>query len=105
MILMPHILDVIANENACYKRNELEFAFVAERGNMRGQRGGRSSFRDRQDRQVQIIFSETSHYPEKKSSNSTGIKILPKFSQCETGLSVLKNKPWFNVTLCFLSRY
>ena len=24
MILMPQIFDVIANENACYKRNELE---------------------------------------------------------------------------------
>ena len=25
MILMPQIFDVIANENACYKRNELEY--------------------------------------------------------------------------------
>ena len=24
MILMPQILDIIANENACYKSNELE---------------------------------------------------------------------------------
>ena len=29
MILMPQILDVIANENARYKRNELEFSFPA----------------------------------------------------------------------------
>ena len=28
MILMPQILDVIANENASYKRNELEFKIV-----------------------------------------------------------------------------
>ena len=27
MILMPQIFDVIANENACYKRNELESVF------------------------------------------------------------------------------
>ena len=27
MILMPQIFDVIANENARYKRNELEFSF------------------------------------------------------------------------------
>ena len=24
---MPQIVDIIANENACYKRNELEFMF------------------------------------------------------------------------------
>ena len=33
MILMPQIFDVIANENACYKRNELELGdntFVIE---------------------------------------------------------------------------
>ena len=28
MILMPQILDVTANENARYKRNELEFRFI-----------------------------------------------------------------------------
>ena len=28
MILMPQILDVIANENARYKRNELELALT-----------------------------------------------------------------------------
>ena len=28
MILMPQIFDVTANENARYKRNELEFAIV-----------------------------------------------------------------------------
>ena len=28
MILMPQIFDIIANENACYKRNELESAFA-----------------------------------------------------------------------------
>ena len=27
MILMPQIFDVIANENARYKRNELELSF------------------------------------------------------------------------------
>ena len=27
MILMPQMFDVIANENACYKRNELELPF------------------------------------------------------------------------------
>ena len=25
---MPQISDVTANENACYKRNELEFVFI-----------------------------------------------------------------------------
>ena len=29
MILMPQIFDVIANENARYKRNELELSFKA----------------------------------------------------------------------------
>ena len=29
MILMPQIFDVTANENARYKRNELEFVFVS----------------------------------------------------------------------------
>ena len=29
MILMPHIFDVRANENARYKRNELELLFYA----------------------------------------------------------------------------
>ena len=28
MILMPQFFDVIANENARYKRNELKFSFV-----------------------------------------------------------------------------
>ena len=28
MILMPQIFDVIANENARFKRNELEFSFL-----------------------------------------------------------------------------
>ena len=28
MILMPQIFDVTANENARYKRNELEFKFI-----------------------------------------------------------------------------
>ena len=28
MILMPQIFDVTANENACYKRNELEFSIT-----------------------------------------------------------------------------
>ena len=27
MILMPQILDITANENACYKHNELELIF------------------------------------------------------------------------------
>ena len=27
---MPQIFDVIANENACYKRNELEFIIVLD---------------------------------------------------------------------------
>ena len=31
MILMPQIFDVIANENARYKRNELEWYFVLGR--------------------------------------------------------------------------
>ena len=31
MILMPHIVDVTANENARYKRNELEFGIRAQR--------------------------------------------------------------------------
>ena len=30
MILMPQIFDVTANENARYKRNELEFAFDSD---------------------------------------------------------------------------
>ena len=29
MILMPQIFDVTANENARYKRNELEILFIA----------------------------------------------------------------------------
>ena len=33
MILMPQIFDVTANENACYKQNELEYEkFVSEFG-------------------------------------------------------------------------
>ena len=28
MILMPQIFDVIANENACYERNDLEYLFM-----------------------------------------------------------------------------
>ena len=32
MILMPQIFNVTANENARYKRNELEFNFVAAGG-------------------------------------------------------------------------
>ena len=31
MILMPQILDVIANENARYKRNELELGFALDK--------------------------------------------------------------------------
>ena len=30
MILMPHIFDVTANENARYKRNELEFLILTQ---------------------------------------------------------------------------
>ena len=30
MILMPQIFDVIANENACYKRNELECCCMSQ---------------------------------------------------------------------------
>ena len=30
MILMPRFVDVIANENARYKRNEWEYVFIAD---------------------------------------------------------------------------
>ena len=32
MILMPQIFDIIANENACYTRNELEYEYHVSHG-------------------------------------------------------------------------